>query len=283
VHNRGRLLRAAAAALVVLALAGCAASGNTVDPSAGAAIGRQALGSLTSTPTASPDAGQCWQLSYLQFLQQPEGPGGKQVPCSGPHQAITFATLTPALGVQRIDAAAPADRACSDAYNALLPDSIEAYRLLVAATLPSAADWAGGKRSVQCEIQETAVGSLYRDPTFADLPATIAPIVSTYQTSPEDFHMCINEPGSSGQSGPGLGDAAVIADCSTGQWRLRPSPDFPDPAGEAYPGYNGLYPFMHSHCGALYDTATIRGWIFYPSATDWAQGVRFFQCWTGTR
>ena len=280
-------LRVAVAALVVFALAGCstlgAASGNSVDPSAGAAIGRQALGGLTSTPTASPDSGQCWQVTYIQFLQQPEGPGGTEVPCSEPHQAITFATLTPVLGDQREDAAAPANQACSDAYNALLPNSIEAYRLLVASTLPSAADWAEGKRSVQCDIQEAATGSQYRDLTFADLPATVTPIATTFQTSPSAFYMCINEPGSTGATGPGLGDAAIIADCSSAQWRLRPSPDFPDPVGDAYPGYNGLYPFMHAHCGALYDTATVRGWIFYPSAQEWAQGDRAFQCWTGSR
>ena len=285
-RNRGMFLAAAVAALVVFALAGCSSSGaagNSVDPSAGAAIGRQALGALTSTPTTSPDSGQCWQVTYLQFLQQPEGPGGTQVPCSERHQAITFATLSPALGDQRVSAATPADQACSDAYNAILPDSIEAYRLLDAATLPSASEWAAGKRTVQCEIQETAVGSPFRDPTLADLPETIGPILTAFQNSPSNFYMCINEAGTSGQTGPGLGDGAVVTDCSTGQWRLRPSPDFPDPLGEAYPGYNGLYPYMHSHCGALYDTATIRGWIFYPSAQEWAQGDRAFQCWTGSR
>jgi hypothetical protein len=95
--------------------------------------------------------------------------------------------------------------------------------------------------------------------------------------------MCVDEPGTTGATGPRLGSGAVITDCSTGQWRLEASPNFPDPAGEPYPGYTGLYPFIHSHCGALYDTATVGTWAFYPNDQEWATGSRDFECRTGKR
>ena len=187
------------------------------------------------------------------------------------------------VGISRASAAGAARQVCTDRYDELLPNSGDAYRLLLSEALPTVTEWANGKRTVGCAIQETAAGSAFRNPTFVNLPSNFQTLVSSFVASPGKYQMCVDDPGTDGNSGPQLGDAAIIADCATGQWTLEPSPDIPEDPTQPYPSYNELYPFMHSHCGALYDTATVRGWIFYPSAQQWASGSRSFQCWTGRR
>ncbi|HMH59631.1 MAG TPA: septum formation family protein [Galbitalea sp.] len=282
-HNRGIVLRAIVALAAIVSLAGCSsltagAGGSGLGASAGSEIAREAL----QTPTAPTD-GLCWQISYAEFLQEPEVANGVEVPCSSAHQAYTFVVNSLASDLQRADAASAANQSCGASYNTLFPNNIDAYRILLSETLPSVTQWAAGERWVRCDVQETAAGSLFRNPTFADLPTKFSIFVSSYTTSPSAYAMCIDEPGTTAVTGPAIGTGAIIADCTSAQWRLEPSPDLPDAPGVPYPGYTGLYPYMHAHCGALYDTATIRGWIFYPDNAHWTAGSRDFECWVGSR
>jgi Septum formation len=280
VHNRGIVLRVVVALAAIVSLAGCSslAASSVLGASAGSEIAREAL----QTPTAAAD-GLCWQLTYAEFLQEPELSNGLKVSCSTPHQAYTFVVNSLASDLQRADAASAANQSCEASYDALFPNNIDAYRILLSETLPAVNQWAAGERWVRCDVQETAAGSRFRTPTFADLPTNFSAFVSSYTSSPSTYAMCVDEPGTSAVTGPALGLGAIIADCSSAQWRLEPSPDFPDAPGVPYPGYTGLYPFMHAHCGVLYDTATVRGWIFFPDDVHWAAGSRNFQCWVGSR
>ena len=281
-HNRGIGLGVIVAALVIATLSGCSPLSPTVvtpglGTAGGAAVAQEALAAVGSGEVA-----KCWQVTYDGFLQQPQNVGSTDVPCTSPHQAYTFAVDELNAGLQRIDATPVAYNACAASYLTTFTLSANEARLYLSEVLPSSAAWVTGDRSVGCTIQLSAVGSHFRGPTFADLPE-FSTFLKSVNSSPTDYSVCVNDPGTNGTTGPTLGTDAIIADCSTGQWLLEPSPRFPDPAGEAYPGYDALYPFMHSHCGALYDTATIRGWVFYPSEQQWADGSRDFQCWTGKR
>lgn len=279
-HNRGVVLRVVVALAAIASLAGCSSltASSVLGASAGSEIAREAL----QTPTA-PANGLCWQITYAEFLQEPELSNGHEVSCSTPHQAYTFDVNSLASDLQRADAASAANQSCKASYDALFPNNIDAYRILLSDTLPAVNQWAAGERWVRCNVQETAAGSPFRTPTFADLPTNFSAFVSSYTSSPSTYAMCVDEPGTTAVTGPTLGLGATIADCTTAQWRLEPSPDFPDAQGVPYPGYSGLYPFMHAHCGALYDTAAVRGWIFFPDDAHWTAGSRNFQCWVGSR
>jgi hypothetical protein len=280
------VFRVLVAALAVATLAGCSSLTGSINSGLGAAggtvIAHEALAQPTAGPSGAARIGQCWQLSYSQYLVQPENVGGTVVPCSSAHQAYTYAVVTLDADLQRSLAQPPAFRACQVPYGQIFTQSLAEGRVFLSEVLPSAADWTTGSRLVACTVQTFAIGSSFRTPTLVDLP-NFSDFVTAVNSSVAQYSLCVNDPGTDGATGPSLGSAATIADCSTGQWLLEPSPDFPDPAGEAYPGYSGLYPFMHAHCGALYDTATRRGWIFFPSADQWASGDRTFQCWTGAR
>jgi hypothetical protein len=281
-HNRGIVLRALVALAVVISLGGCSSLATANGADTGTAAGAEVAREVLQAP-AGPAVGMCWQVSYIDFLQEPEVAAGKRVPCSTAHQAYTFAVESLSAGMQRADAASAAIQSCNAGYDALLPNNDNAYRLLTSEALPTVAGWASGERWVRCDIQETAVGSLFLSPTLADLPTKISTLVSSYGSSPDTYAMCVNEPGTNGDTGPKLGSGAVIADCSTAQWRYEPVPELPQAAGQPYPGYAGLEPFMHQYCGALYDTATVRGWLFYPSEQEWDGGSRDFECWVGAR
>jgi hypothetical protein len=283
VHNRGNVLRAIVALAAVVSLAGCSALSSATGSaesgtSAGGAIAKQAL----QNPSV-PTAGLCWQIAYAEFLQEPDVSAGRRVPCSTAHQAYTIAVNSLSSALLRADADSAAVQSCLESYDALLPDDTDAYRILLSEVLPSVTQWAAGQTWVRCDIQETAVGSSFRTPTFANLPTNFLTFVDTFKAAPATYAMCVDEPGTTGTTGPQLGAGAIIADCSTGQWRLEPSPDFPEPPGDAYPGYSGLYPYLHSHCGALYDTATVGTFVFYPDDQEWADGSRDFECWAGKR
>jgi hypothetical protein len=281
-HNRGIVLGAFVALAAAIALAGCSSPATTSDGDSEAAAGSEVAQEAVLTP-AAPTVGQCWQISYVEFLQEPDVAGGKQVPCSTAHQAYTIGVESLPTGMQRASASADAGASCNADYNSLLPNNSDAYRILLSDTLPSVTGWASGERWVRCDIQETAVGSPYLSPTFADLPTEISTLVTSYDSSPASYAMCVNEPGTNGETGPKLGSGAVIADCSSAQWRLEPSPNFPQAAGVSYPGYAGLEPIMHPLCGALYDTTTERARVFYPSEQEWDSGSRDFECWVGAR
>jgi len=109
VHNRGIVLCALVATLAIVALSGCSALSTNAASAGlgtedGAAIAREALGSPTTVGT-----GQCWELTYQQFLQEPDESLGVRVDCSAKHQAYTFVVATVDASVQRADAAHEAD------------------------------------------------------------------------------------------------------------------------------------------------------------------------------
>lgn len=271
-------------ATALAALTGCSASSIAagypgLGAVGGATIAREAL------PQVAIEAkvGQCWSLTYAQFHEQPENAGGVLVDCSTPHQAYTFAVDKLSEGDdQREDNIDLAMNNCADRLDALIPDRAAAARVYVSAVLPTDAQWATHDRDTACLVMSTEIGTPLRNPTFIDLPDFSA-LVSAVNASPTSYYGCVNDPGTTSATGPSLGLEAILATCATAQWTLEPTPDFPDPAGVDYPGYDGLLPFMHAHCGAIYDTATRRGWDLYPSAEQWAEGNREFSCWTGAR
>jgi hypothetical protein len=283
VHNRGRVFRVALALVAVVTLAGCSSAlptSNTagLGASGGATIAREAL----PQDSAAAQVGQCWSLTYEQFHEQPENAGGSPVDCSTPHQAYTFAVETMGVDDQRSDVSGVVLSNCADQLDDLIPSRDAAARVYVSAILPTDAQWATGDRASSCLVMATKIGSLFRSPIFIDLPA-FSQFRADVNAAPNAYYACVNDPGTTSTTGPSLGLETVLASCDTAQWTLEPSPEFPDPAGEAYPGYSGLYPFMHAHCGAIYDTATRRGWDFYPSEQQWDEGSRDFSCWTGAR
>jgi hypothetical protein len=282
VRSRGILFRAALVAIAVLTVSGCSAGGSdSSHPAIGTAAGK--LIAKEATATLAPAAvGQCWQISYGRYLQQPENQVASHVPCAAAHQAYTYAVVTLDASLFRASAVGPAFTACQVRYGTLFTHAGNEARVFISEILPSQARWDAGKRDVGCTVQTTKTGSLFQTPTFDDLPA-FASFVRDVNSSPQKYSLCLDESGTNSSTGPSLGPQAVIADCSSAQWFHQPSPDFPDPVGEQYPGYDGLYPFMHAHCGALYDSPTVKGWIFYPNPGQWSTGDRSFQYWTGSR
>ena len=284
-HNRGIVFRVIGAALAVIALGGCSglgsnSSGTVLGADAGTTIAREAL-----TPSAIVAVGECWELTYAGFLEQSSTPGGSIVPGSDVHQSYLFAVDSLDSSLQRIDAQNPALLACQRSYDDLFAHAGEEGRILISELLPSDGQWQSGDRSTGCTVQMTVTGSSFRKPSLADLPP-FSTFVQSANSSVLKYTMCGNDPGTTRFSGPNLGSAATIAECTPGQpgqCVLGPGRNFPDPMGADYPTDAARETFMHAQCGALYNTATRRGWVFYPSQQQWNDGSQDFECWTGNR
>ena len=290
-RNRGIVIATSCALAVVGLLTGCTSlldsSGSTV--AAGVSIGAQAL---QSQKVAVPTVGSCWTLSYADVDAEPAYPSGSSVNCSTPHQSVTFAVVEvdPATYGSGTASDLTAERtqaqyACTNKFAAIFPALVtnRENRVLWGTFVPPVSLGSTDPVWARCDLQELAVGSNFYSPSLQNL-ASFSSLSAAITANPADYALCANTPGSTGATGPDLGYDTTVGDCRTAQWRLESAVDeFPDDSGTAYPGYDGLYPFMHANCGLLYDSATVRGWDYYPSEQQWDAGDRTFSCWIGKR
>lgn len=231
-------------------------------------------------------------MSYASFLTEPEVPAETLVPCSEAHQAYSFdvsqlegGVATPATGTTEADLQSEGKFACGQSFTREFPKNAGGNsRIVVGVVVEPQSSWGSGPLWVRCDVLELAIGSPYLSPALADLPSSGDAFVTSVNQNPTAYRFCVNTPNSNGNTGPILDSTSLIASCASAQWTAEPSPNFPDPPGEAYPGYDKLESsWMHAHCGLLYDSAATRGWVFYPSASQWATGDRDFECWVGKR
>jgi hypothetical protein len=293
VHNRGIVVTALLSLAVAASVSGCSSfADDGWTQTGGLSVGKQALAGVGPTTATAPTAGECWQFTYEQVLEEPQYPTGDPISCSTPHQGYTYAVIPlnststgPPSAASETSEENEANDVCSNQFAAILP-TVSAYihsRLLIAYSVAPIALQEQGQHWARCDINELQVGSPFVEPTLADLPS-YSHLLTEAAAEPIQFAFCANTPGSTGSTGPNLGQSSTIGDCRTARWRLEPTVDeLPYPAGTPYPGFTGLDPYMHAHCGAIYDSATVRGWIYYPSAQDWADGSRSFSCWVGSR
>lgn len=288
-RNRGIVVGVIAAFVALASLTGCSslAAATPWTETAGETIATQAF----ENPS-EPTVGSCWQLEYPDVVAEPAYPVGAKVSCSSPHQSYTYAVIS--LVSNDGSAVSPSDLgqeqlgaqyACTDRFRELFPALVanRENRILWGTFVSAVALEAKGNHWARCDLQELKVGSPFLDPTLANLP-NYTSWSADITANPAKYALCLNSPGSNGSTGPNIDRSATVADCRTAQWTLKSATDqFPDPPGTPYPDYSGLYPFMHAHCGALYDSATIRGWDFYPLKTQWDSGDRTFSCWIGKR
>jgi hypothetical protein len=279
-------------ALLAFALSGCAMVGSTSSLGlAAVAVGQQAAG--FSPASNAPTVGSCWQESDAQLYEGGTWVGNPVVDCSSQHEAYTFAVPTldggypaswaataPSPPEVRTDVNLDARSACSSAEKKVLPNVTELQALIQPSYfLPSLSQWAEGARWVRCDLSLMQIGSAYNSPALAPLP-DIASLRSMAANSPEQFDVCINQPGSNSNEEPFATNAAVYAPCSGSvQWKLVVRTEAPYARGVAYPFGNAMYAYAHSVCGAKFDTSTQRTWLYYPSSASWPYGDRTVSCW----
>ena len=254
---------------------------------AGETIGAEAV-----AQPSEPVEGACWNLTYADVLAEPSYPLGNEVSCSSPHQSYTFSMVQiPASGAdesttaQLAEEQSEAEGGCAVEYTSMFPAESANHqnRVLFEAFLSATVSGTTGQHWARCDLEELAVGSNFFQPTLANLP-DYSTLATELRAHPADWALCANTPGSNGSTGPNIGTTTTVGDCTSAQWRLESSTDrFPDPIGTPYPGYKGLFPFMHAHCGALYDSAAIKAWDYFPEESQWDSGSRVFSCWIGKR
>jgi hypothetical protein len=306
--NAACLVAIAAAALL---LGGCAqgldpvaASGSAeVDAApADAASQDEPLASDGYLPSLSAQVfGRCWTATADEVGSWTTWQGGDYVPCSDEHTTFTFAAedlpddVFDAMRSTHSDAADAAlqvridDAArdiCAPQFADLFPRLTERQVLVNwFSFLPSEAEVDAGAKWVRCDVGVYAVGGAGDDMELSALPQSIHDLVLATYSSPGDYEYCSWAPTSSTDEGPRAteGGHATVCD-ETARWIFDGLQPLNYPLEAPYPGDSAAIAAAREACDAASrlrgEADDPPGWIYYPTAENWADGARTVSCWS---